>query len=179
MERDQAQVELTELAKEYERLKDSMPPGRDRAYPMTLVLTRARALGRQVRLDTAQINHLPESSDGTGWLEFPLLRDVRPKWTWAAFLTWSRGQGQAFEQYAALAALPRAAPEAPIRASQTSDGNPQRRTRSSGKRLDRNSDHYQLAATIPRALGARLSPHSRWPLAAILVRQYRSAPDDY
>jgi hypothetical protein len=102
---DEAVRQLENLASEYEVLRRSLPPGRDRTYRMTLVLTRARALGRQAGLEAPDVHSMLLGSDGERIVGLAVAQG-RPEHSDAEeLLGIVLDSRSAFEQYAALEAL--------------------------------------------------------------------------
>jgi hypothetical protein len=148
----QAIEELAKLSRQYEVLRESMPPGQDRTYQMTLVLTRARALGRQAGLGTAEINRLLDGSDGDRIVGIAVAQGVPDKADVERLLEAALNSRSAFEQYAALEALLRAAPSMSATARNrvlTSLREELDRPRTF---LQRGSDRYALAHAVLTSL---------------------------
>jgi hypothetical protein len=152
VEPGEARVELTELAKEYERLRASMSPGRDRTYQMTLLLTRARALGRQAQLDAAQIDRLLDGSEGERLVGIGVAQGRPAQMDIRRMLDVVTNSRSAFEQYAALEALRRAVPQAPTELCRLVATTLTAELNRPGTHLARGSDRYQLARSILRDL---------------------------
>lgn len=151
---EQALGELAMLAREYEHLRESMRPGQDRTYQMSLVVTRARALGRKAGLGMDQINRLLDGSEGERLVGIGVAQGRPEQADITRLLGVVTDSRSAFEQYAALEALRRAAPQASAEIQANVATALRAELERPGTRLNRDSDRYRIARSILTALEA-------------------------
>lgn len=97
--------QLDEYAREYERLRAEVPPGRDRTMKMTTVTAEARAVARVAPLATANLRHLLESdSEGDRVIGLSLAQDQPNPRLFDLVVEAVEQSRSAFEQYHAMGA---------------------------------------------------------------------------
>jgi len=125
-----------------------MPPGPDRTYRMTLVLTRARNLGRQAVVDRQRL----AGYDGQRIVAIAVMQG-RPELADATALTGIvRDSRSAFEQYAALEALQGAVSRLSPEQRRTVGEAMRAELSKPDTRLQPGTDRYRLAQRLLSAL---------------------------